>query len=321
VGIDGSEPEPVLEFAAMLARRLETALVVVHATDERLASLHGNARTRELARRRAIADGERLLAEVSAPVRALVRDSRVEFREPPEALWRVADDTKASLILVSPRGRWRLSRLLWRATSGVVAAAGPCPVVIVPRSVRRGENGLAGGPIVVGSDHGTQSGRALAVAEALSDQLELPILSMGIDTTGEAAGDAVRRRNVRRRPGETFAGIANRVRATLLVVGTRGGSWLSGSVTQRLIGSARVPLVVVPGGCTMAEPIREPPRNRGAFGWRARVFSAIGSTALLVGVVLLVSDPATGVAWPLIVLGVGITSILLSQRNQLRALE
>jgi nucleotide-binding universal stress UspA family protein len=247
VGIDGGEPEPVLEFAAVLARRLETALVLVHAAGERLASPYGNVRTRELARRKAIADGEGLLAEVGAPVRALVRDRRVEFREPPEALWRVADDTEASLILVSPRRRWRLSRALWRATSGVVAAASPCPVVIVPRSVRRGENALTGGgPIVVASDDGTQSCRALAVAEALSDRLELPILPMGIDTAGEAARRPVRYRNVQRRPGEGLAEIASRVRATLLVVGTRGGSWLSGSVAQRLIGSAPVPLVVVP---------------------------------------------------------------------------
>ena len=233
VGIDGGEPESVLEFAALLAHRLETALVLVHAAGERLASPYGNVRTRDLARRKAIADGERLLAEVGAPVRALVRESRVEFREPPEALWRAADDTEASLILVSPRRRWRLSRALWRATSGVVAAASPCPVVIVPRSMRRGEYGLAGGgPIVVGSKNGTRSDSTLAVAERLSNQLELPILPMGMQ----------------RRPGQKLAGIASRARATLLVVGTTGGSWLSGSVAQRLIGSAPVPLVVVPEG-------------------------------------------------------------------------
>jgi hypothetical protein len=71
----------------------------------------------------------------------------------------------------------------------------------------------------------------------------------------------------------------------------------------------------------MAEPIREPRRNRGAFGWSARVFSAIGATALLVGVIFLVTDRAPGVAWPLVVLGAGIASILLSRRNQLRAPE
>jgi nucleotide-binding universal stress UspA family protein len=32
----------------------------------------------------------------------------------------------------------------------------------------------------------------------------------------------------------------------LLVVGTRGGNWLSGSVAQRLIATASVPVVVIP---------------------------------------------------------------------------
>ena len=71
----------------------------------------------------------------------------------------------------------------------------------------------------------------------------------------------------------------------------------------------------------MPESVRETRRNRRAFGWSARVFSAIGSTALLVGVVLLVTDRAPGVAWPLLVLGAGVASILLSQRNQLRVPE
>jgi nucleotide-binding universal stress UspA family protein len=58
----------------------------------------------------------------------------------------------------------------------------------------------------------------------------------------------VRYRNVHRGPGAALAEIARRVRGALLVVGTAGGSWSSGSVAQRLIGSAPVPLVVVPEG-------------------------------------------------------------------------
>jgi nucleotide-binding universal stress UspA family protein len=247
VGIDDREPGTAVEFAAALARRLERALVLLHAAGDPPAFPYGNARLRELVRRRAIADGERLLAEIAEPVRERIGESRVEFGEPAETLRRVAHELGASLIVVSPRRRRQFVRALWRGTSGAVAASSPCPVVIVPRSMRRADTALtAGGPIVVGSDGTAESGRAIVVAEALADRLELPILPVGIDVAAEAARDAIRYRNVHRRPGDALAEIARRVRGTLLVVGTAGGSWLSGSVAQHLIGAAPVPLVVVP---------------------------------------------------------------------------
>jgi nucleotide-binding universal stress UspA family protein len=203
----------VLEFAAALARRLDTALVLVHAAGEPLAFPYGNVRMQELVRREAIADGERLFAEVGERVRAFVGETRVEFGEPPEALRRVAHELEASLIVVSPRQRRQLSRALSSGTSGAMAASSPCPVVVVPRSLQRVDGGLAdGGPIVVGSDGSTESGRAVVVAEPLSDRLELPILPVGIDIAGDAARDAIRYRNVHRRPGDALAEIARRVR-------------------------------------------------------------------------------------------------------------
>jgi nucleotide-binding universal stress UspA family protein len=84
------------------------------------------------------------------------------------------------------------------------------------------------------------------VADALSEQLDLPILPVAIDVADEAARGALRYRNVYGAPGEALAEIARRARGALLVVGTAGGSWFSGSVAQRLIGAATVPLVVVP---------------------------------------------------------------------------
>lgn len=244
VGIEGREPEAGVEFAATLARRLETSLVLVHVADDPPPFPYADPRMHELIRRRAIADGERLLAEIAEPIRERVREIRVEFGGPAESLRRVADELEASLIVVSPRRRRQFVRALWRGTSGAVAASSPCPVVVVPRSMR--DSGLAAdGPVVVGSDGSTESARAFVVAEALSDRLELPILSVGIDIAGEAARDAIRYRNVHRRPGEALVEIARRVRGTLLVVGTAGGTWLSGSVAQRLIGAAPLPLVVV----------------------------------------------------------------------------
>jgi nucleotide-binding universal stress UspA family protein len=204
-------------------------------------------RLQELMRREAMTEGKEMLAELGKPVSPLVGETRVEFGEPAAMLRRVAYELGASLIVLFPRDRHRVARAIWRGTSGSIAASSPCPVVIVPRSLDQVGSGLAaGGPIVVGADRSADSDRAVVVAEALSDQLDLPVLSVAIDVADEAARGALRYRNVHRGPGEALAEIARRARGAFLVVGTAGGSWLSGSVAQRLIGAAMVPLVVVP---------------------------------------------------------------------------
>jgi nucleotide-binding universal stress UspA family protein len=188
-----------------------------------------------------------MLERVAAPVQRFVEEMRVEFGEPADELRRIAHDVAAPLIVLFPRERRGLARALWPGTSAAVAAQSPCPVVVVRRALDGAERILDGaGPIVVGSDGGDDSARAVLVADALSDRLDLPVLTVGIDVAGKAAHGAIRYRNVHRRPGQALAEIARRARGALLVVGTRGGSRLSGSVAQRLIGETTVPLVVVP---------------------------------------------------------------------------
>jgi hypothetical protein len=63
----------------------------------------------------------------------------------------------------------------------------------------------------------------------------------------------------------------------------------------------------------MAEPVREAERRRRAHGWSTRALSALAFAALLVGLGLLAMERAPGVAWPLVVLGAGLVSMLISQ--------
>jgi nucleotide-binding universal stress UspA family protein len=247
VGIDGREPADALAFPAELAERLGSELVLVHVAGVPLPFPYGDVRLTELMRREAVAQGTAMLDQAAAPVSSLVGETRVEFGEPAEALRRVARELQASLVVLFPRERHAVARALWRGTSGTVAAQSPCPVLVIPRELdRRAAAFGSGGPIVVGSDGSTESDRAVVVADALSDRLDLAVLPVAIDIADEAARGAIRYRNIHRRPGEALAEIARRARGALLVVGTAGGSWLSGSVAQRLIGSAPVPLVVVP---------------------------------------------------------------------------
>jgi nucleotide-binding universal stress UspA family protein len=247
VGVDGREPSDALDFAAALARGLETKLVLVHVAGVPIAFPYGNVRLQELMRREAVSQGTEMLEAVAEPVRSVVDELRVEFGEPADELRRVAHDVAASLIVLFPRERRGFARTLWPGTSAAVAAESPCPVVVVRRTLDGGDRILdGGGPIVVGSDGGDDSARAVLVADSLSDRLDLPVLPVGIDVAGKAAHGAIRYRNVHSRPGQALAEIARRARGALLVVGTRGGSRLSGSVAQRLIGETTVPLVVVP---------------------------------------------------------------------------
>ena len=247
IGVDGREPAGALAFPAALAERLQTALVLVHVASEPLPFPYGNARSQELLRREAVIEGNEMLAELAESVWPLVGETRVEFGEAAEALRRVAHELRGSLIVLFPRNRREFTRALWRGTSGTIAASSPVPVVVVPRGLDHAGVGLgAGGPVVVGADRSSESDRAVVVAEALAAQLDLPVLPVAIDIADEAARGAVRYRNIQGRPGEALAEIARRARGALLVVGTAGGSWLSGSVAQRLIGAASVPLVVVP---------------------------------------------------------------------------
>jgi nucleotide-binding universal stress UspA family protein len=246
VGLDGREAPRALLFARALARALNTEVVPVVAVDDTSAFPYGDRVLQESLRRRALATGRDFIREVARETGVAVGESRTILGEPAAVLRQVADELGAALVVVTPRSRRRIRSVLAPGITSRLARESPSPIVVVPARARvEAMRLLSDAPIVVGAYGSPSSRRAVAVAESLAERLELPVLPVGIDV--EAAADvALRYRNVHPRRGQALVEIARRAGSALLVVGTRGGSWLSGSLTQRLIAATPVPLVVVP---------------------------------------------------------------------------
>jgi nucleotide-binding universal stress UspA family protein len=246
VGLDGREAPRALMFARALARALNTGVVPVVAVDDAAAFPYGERRARELERRQRLADGRDLVRRVASETGVAVDEPRVVFGDPADALREVAGDVDAALLVVAARSRGWVGNALVPGISSRLARQSPSPVVVLPPRARiQPMRLLSDAPIIVGADGTPSSRRAVAVAESLGARLELPVLPVGVDVE-DAANAALRYRNVHPRRGQALGEIARRAGSALLVVGTRGGSWLSGSLTQRMIAAAPVPLVVVP---------------------------------------------------------------------------
>jgi nucleotide-binding universal stress UspA family protein len=245
VGVNGAQAEPTLAYGAALARALNVEVVPVHAVEDPLAFPYGNAELRELLRRKALAAGEAFVADAGERTGIATGEARIVLGEPETALRTVAQEVGAGLIVVAPRRRSRFARALVPGVASSLVREAPSPVVVVPPDAQVEAMRLVdGAPVVVGADGSEASDRAVAVARSLAMRLDSPVLPVGIDVAN-AAEDALRYRNVHPRPGQALAEVAHRARSALLVVGTAGGSERSGSVAQRLIAAAPVPLVVV----------------------------------------------------------------------------
>jgi nucleotide-binding universal stress UspA family protein len=113
------------------------------------------------------------------------------------------------------------------------------------------------GPIIVGVDRSdATSAVRLGVSLARRTRRELVLVHVVEDPPAFPYGSA-RARELQRRAllaegsgdrvaAAPLAEIAQRAGSPLMVVGTAGGSWISGSVAQRLIASPRIPVLVVP---------------------------------------------------------------------------
>jgi len=84
------------------------------------------------------------------------------------------------------------------------------------------------------------------VAEQLGEQLGRPVLPVAINANRPLPSSVVRFGSGDHVAAAPLAEIAEGTGSPLMVVGTAGGSWRSGSVAQRLIASPRVPVLVVP---------------------------------------------------------------------------
>jgi len=120
-----------LRVARSLSAQFDARLVLAHvaggwsaAVDESLTT--GQARQ----------GGARILERVVRE-HDLEAERRVEIGEPAEGLARIASEEAASLIVVGSRREGRLRPRLRSTLARNLAAAAPCPVVIVPPAGRR----------------------------------------------------------------------------------------------------------------------------------------------------------------------------------------
>jgi nucleotide-binding universal stress UspA family protein len=130
-GIDDS-PGAVeaLRVASALSADFDVRLVLAH-----VAGGWPAGRDESLTTHQARQGGNRLL-ERTAGEHNPEAERRVEVGEPAEALARIAAEEAATLIVVGSRRQGRLRPGLRSGLAGDLAAAAPCPVVVVPPPTR-----------------------------------------------------------------------------------------------------------------------------------------------------------------------------------------
>lgn len=245
VGVDSSGATSAVRLGASLARRTRRELVLVHVVEDRPAFPYGSVRARELQRRAQLAEGTRLLADVAEQAGATGARALIEIGEPVEGLTEAARTLDAGLLVLGSRRRRWLARLLGGGIAARLVRRSPTPVVVAPARTR-GPAFNGRGPLLLGADGTRSANRATEVAARLGEQLDRPVLPVVINATQSLPGSVVRFGSGGRDAAAPLTEIAQRAGSPLMVVGTAGGSWLSGSVAQRLIASPRVPVLVVP---------------------------------------------------------------------------
>ena len=154
-GVDHSEDcRRALRVAAELAERLDSRLVLVNVRPSPADLPPGMAAAAGVARERAVEGGRRLLAELGDELldepltRRLLEcvRGRVEFGEPAARLSAVADEIRASLIVVGARGRGAAGAALLGSVSQSLAAEPSRPLLVVPPEAG-GRSGASGTPL------------------------------------------------------------------------------------------------------------------------------------------------------------------------------
>ena len=195
-GVDGSHASrSAARVAARLARTLNFRFVLAYVTEDRPTFPYRDARLRELQRRRAIEEGQRLLEGVAAELPGDAPELRVTFGTPVEALRALCSEESAELLVVGSRGRSPLAAAVLGSVSARLASTAECPVVVVSTSAaadRFLERETRGGSILCGVDASSESEGALHVAAALADRMALglrPVHVSGGRRHGASGGD------------------------------------------------------------------------------------------------------------------------------------
>jgi nucleotide-binding universal stress UspA family protein len=170
------------------------------------------------------------LNAIAADLPGVSSSAMVLEGDPIGTLHELAVDQDAALLVAGTAARAGLEHVLQGSVSGRLAAASPCPVVVVPLEADVGEEG----PVLVGDDGSDDGHRAMRHATSIAERLRRDVVRMHVEE-----GDPV---TVLRDAGQ-------RRRASLLVTGTRGRgpvrAELFGSVSTGLTEKAGRPVVLV----------------------------------------------------------------------------
>jgi len=277
--IDESEvSRHAVRAADWLARDLELGLVLAHVFDP--LSIPARPRAEMLRLQMTDDDLEHagrgaaglLLEDSARAVTGVEAATELVEGQPAPELARLAAERRAALLVTGTAARGGLDRIRLGSVSSALAAAAPCPLVVVTRAAALQEPG----PIVTGYDGSAHSLRAARHAAALSARLgrELVLLHVtgeggvrpskelahdlyaaGMSGLGDDPGRSSLALTVRVAvedgdPVQALVGVARELTAALLVVGTRGRSTLRsaflGSVSAGVVRAAGRPVAVVP---------------------------------------------------------------------------
>ncbi len=185
--------------------------------------------------------------------------------DPYHEIVRVANEKHADIIVIGRRTRSDLARLMVGDSTAKVIGLATCSVLVVPRGTRMPEQGM-----VVATD-GSRLGDAAAYsALRLVEKCSLPLTALTVippdsdpETQAESKAAVERVRNAAarerieieivieqgKRPDEVIIATAQNKSADMIIVGSHGrtglGRLLMGSVSERVIGKATCPVLVV----------------------------------------------------------------------------
>jgi nucleotide-binding universal stress UspA family protein len=174
----------------------------------------------------------------------------VAAQNPPEGLHELADDRRASVIVVGATHRGPIGRAIPGSTSGRLFLDGRHPVAVAPRDWALGEHAID--TIGVGFDGSPAAVGALDRATELASELSAGVVALTaggdaeshLDSLTTPGGDRIDRIIVEGRAPHALARAAQDF--DLLVIGSRSGRHAFTSVSHDLDHHSRVPLVVVP---------------------------------------------------------------------------
>ena len=186
--------------------------------------------------------------------------------QPHQEIINTALELEPDLIVLGRRGKRGLARLMVGHATAHVAGQAPCPVLMVPRAAAMWSH-----RILLATDGSDPGKAATQVARDLARDCQLPVTLVSVTSRGhnrerkaeaqaaldqalatmQAAGINSEALLAEGRPDQVVVETANNRQADLIVVGSHGRGGLSrlllGSVSERIMGQAQCPVLIVPG--------------------------------------------------------------------------